>query len=383
MILMPLYVDDSLCAHNNPPIFHHIISKLNRHFEMSYLGPAHFMLRIKITQDQKEGTVMLNQCQYITDMLDQYGMSNCHTCPTPMNPKLELTTEQSPQSDTKHTEVKSIPYQNVTGSLLYAAMATRPDIAFTVRVLCQFNSNYGTTHWTAAKQVMHYLKGTTDLSIIYHQDAEKSLEGTLSGIYDSEEIEGFTDADWAGDIETQKSTSGYIFTLTGGPVSWSSKTQTTPALSSTEAEYVSTTHAAQEAIYLCTLLSDIGFPPSSPTKLWCDNQSAISLTKSPIAHSQLKHIDIRHHFIQSTISEGHIKVKWIPTTDQVADILTKPLPWMTLNRLVSNLGMVPAFRPALQRMHPQPILVHNLSFTKHNTSALLLATEVCSPFCYT
>src|SRR6266436_10238623 len=73
-------------AHNNPPIFHHIISKLNWHFEMSYLGPAHFMLRIKITQDQKEGTVMLNQCQYITDMLDQYGMSNCHTCPTPMNP---------------------------------------------------------------------------------------------------------------------------------------------------------------------------------------------------------------------------------------------------------------------------------------------------------
>jgi len=132
---------------------------------------------------------------------------------------------------------------------------------------------------------MCYLKGTTDLSIIYHQDAEKSLEGTLSGIYDSEEIEGFTDADWAGDIETQKSTSGYIFTLTGGPVSWSSKAQTTPALSSMEAKYVSTTHAAQEAIYLCTLLSDIGFPPSSPTKLWCDNQSAISLTKSPIAHS--------------------------------------------------------------------------------------------------
>ncbi len=151
MILMPLYVDDSLCAHNNPPIFHHIISELNQHFEMSYLGPAHFMLGIKITQDWKEGTVTLNQCQYITDMLDRYGMSDCHTCPTPMNPKSELTTEQSPQSDTKCTEVKSIPYQNVTGSLLYAAMATRPDIAFTVRVLCQFNSNYGTTHWTATK----------------------------------------------------------------------------------------------------------------------------------------------------------------------------------------------------------------------------------------
>ena len=350
---------------------------------MSYLGPAHFMLRIEITWDRKEGTVTLNQCQYIADMLDWYGMSDCHTCPTPMNPKSELTTEQSPQSDTKHTEVKSIPYQNVTGSLLYAAMATRPDIAFAVRVLCQFNSNYGTTHWTAAKWVMCYLKGTTDLSIIYHQDAEKSLEGTLSGIYDLEEIEGFTDADWAGDIETQKSTSGYIFTLTGGPVSWSSKAQTTPALSSMEAKYVSTTHAAQEAIYLCTLLSDIGFPPSSPTKLWCDNQSAISLTKSPIAHSWLKHIDIQHHFIWSTISEGHIKVKWIPTTDQVADILTKPLPWMTLNRLVSKLGMIPGLQGGVERMQPGAILVHNLAITKHNTSALLLATEVCSPFCYT
>ena len=210
---------------------------------------------------------------------------------------MELTTAQSPQTDAECTEAKTIPYQNVTGSLLYAAMATRPDIAFAVGVLCCFNSNHGQTHWTTAKRVMHYLKGMADLSIIYHQKATKSLDGTIAGIYDPEEMEGFTDADWAGDIETRKSTSGYIFTFAGGPISWSSKAQVTLALSSTEAEYVSTTQAAQEAIYLRTLLSELNLPPSSPTWLQCDNQSAISLTKSPIAHSRLKHIDIQHHFI--------------------------------------------------------------------------------------
>ncbi len=191
---------------------------------------------------------------------------------------------------------------------------------------------------------MHYLKGMADLSIIYHQKATKSLDGTIAGIYDPGEMEGFTDAHWAGDIETRKSTSGYIFTFAGGPISWSSKAQVTLALSSTEAEYVSTTQAAQEAIYLRTLLSELNLPPSSPTQLQCDNQSAISLTKSPITHSRLKHIDIRHHFIQSTISDGHIKVEWIPTMDQVADILTKPLPKTILDKLINELGMVPGLQ---------------------------------------
>src|SRR5258708_977968 len=130
---------------------------------------------------------------------------------------------------------------------------------------------------------MHYLKGMADLSIIYHQKATKSLDGTIAGIYDPEEMEGFTDAHWAGDIETRKSTSGYIFTFAGGPISWSSKAQVTLALSSTEAKYVSTTQAAQEAIYLCTFLSELNLPPSSPsfyvtTKVPYPSQNPLLLT---------------------------------------------------------------------------------------------------------
>src|SRR5258708_4337902 len=151
IMFIPLYVDNSLCAHNNPTFFQHIISKLKKHFEMSYLGPAHFMLGIEIIWDWKKGTITLNQQQYILDMLEKYGMSNCHTCPTPMTPKMELTTAQSPQTDAECTEAKTIPYQNVTGSLLYATMATQPDIAFAVGVLCCFSSNHRQTHWTAAK----------------------------------------------------------------------------------------------------------------------------------------------------------------------------------------------------------------------------------------
>ncbi len=252
-MFIPLYIDNSLCAHNHPTFFQHIISKLEKHLEMSYLGPAHFMLGIEIIQDWNKGTITLSQQQYVLDMLEKYGMSNCHTCPTPMTPKMELTTAQSPQTHAKCMEAKTIPYQNVTGSLLYATMATQPNIAFAVGVLCHFNSNHGQTHWTAAKWVMPYLKG-------------RRFHGCRLG-----------------DVETWKSTSGYIFTFPGGPISWSSKAQVTLALSSTEAKYVSTTQAAQEAIYLCTFLSELNLPPSSPsfyvtTKVPYPSQNPLLLT---------------------------------------------------------------------------------------------------------
>ena len=236
--------------------------------------------------------------------------------------------------------MKSIPYQNITGSLLYAAMATRPDIAFAVGSLCRFNSNYGYEHWLAAKRVVRYLKGTQDLSIVY----DGNLDNNLSAI-----THGFSDADWAGDIDSRKSTSSYVFMIAGAAVTWSSKAQTSPALSSTEAEYVSSTCAAQEAIWLRGILTDLGSKPAHPTTIWCDNQSAIALaTNETDTSTCMKHIDVRHHFIRHVIATKHIQIQWCPTEDQAADILTKALPHVKHENFVQLLGMVPRLRGGVE-----------------------------------
>jgi hypothetical protein len=157
-----------------------------------------------------------------------------------------------------------------------------------------------------------------DLSIIY----DGKLNNDLSII-----THGFSDADWAGDIDSRKSMSGYVFMITGGALSWSSKAQTSPALSSTEAEYVSSTRAAQEAIWIWNLLMDLGFKPTQPTTIWCDNQSAIALaTNSTDSSTRMKHIDVRHHFICNAITMKQVQIQWCSTKDQAADVLTKALP---------------------------------------------------------
>jgi len=145
-MIIALYVDDLLAA-TNSKVF--------------------LIIGIEIIRDRPNRRIMLSQRRYIQDICERYGMADANTVCTPLDPNVTLSVAQSPQSDTERAEMKSIPYQNITGSLLYAAMATRPDIAFAVGSLCRFNSNYGYEHWLAAKRVVRYLKGTQDLSIVY------------------------------------------------------------------------------------------------------------------------------------------------------------------------------------------------------------------------
>jgi len=217
---------------------------------------------------------------------------------------------------------------------MYAMLGTRPDIAFAVGVLSKYSSNPGPIHWDQAVHVLLYLIGTKNHGLTF--DGNNQDSDDLSSI-----ILGYTDSDWAGDIDTHRSTSGYVFLMCGAAISWSSKLQTSPALSSTEAEYMACTHTAQEAIWLRQLLEQLVFKQSSPTDLLGDNQGAIALAKNPGDHPRTKHIELRYHFIRFAISDGHILLDYIPTSEMAADGLTKGLGGEKHSIFLHMLGLKP------------------------------------------
>ncbi|KAK9675641.1 hypothetical protein RND81_11G020800 [Saponaria officinalis] len=203
-------------------------------------------------------------------------------------------------------------FRSMVGGLNYLSH-TRPDIVFSISVISRFMHNPTLHHYGAAKRILRYVAGTSDLGIWYKKVSDFKLVG-------------FSDSDWAGCVEERKSTSGHTFSLGSGAISWSSKKQEVVALSSSEAEYIVVTAAACQAVWLRRLLRDFLQVQNGATELFCDNKSTISMTKNPAFHSRTKHIDIRYHFIRSLVSSDDIVLKYCNTNEQVADILTKPLP---------------------------------------------------------
>jgi len=188
-----------------------------------------------------------------------------------------------------------MPYWEAIGSLMYAALGTRPDIMFTVMFLSQFMQNPGRPHWEEVKRVFRYLKGTIDLWLVI--GAGGNWTWAEEDKWERIGLEGFSDADGA--LQHHRhSISGYVFTIDGGAVSWSSKKQSLVALSTTKAKYIAATHAAKEAMWIRMFLAKVARPLTRPTTLYCNNQSAISVLKNDQYHARTKHIDIRYHFIQ-------------------------------------------------------------------------------------
>jgi len=150
---------------------------------------------------------------------------------------------------------------------------------------------------------------------------------------------GYSDANWGNNTDTRKSTTGYLFYLSGGVVSWSSKRQATVALSSTEAEYMALTHTTKESIWLRTILKELGFAQNDATTLYEDNQSCIALAKNPIHHARTKHIDIQHHFVREKVESKEVELAYMSTDDMVADALTKPLARPKFAKLVAQMNL--------------------------------------------
>ena len=255
------YVDDIILAGKTDRRMKEVKEAMGKCFKVKDMGELHYILGVSITQESEKGKTWIGQSKYILKILTKFGMENskCVSTPVDANDKLLAASEDSELVDQRL-------YQSVVGSLLYLSCWTRPDITFAVSNAARFCSKPTKQHWTAVKRIMRYLRGTQDYGLLYTGN-------------DKKDVEGYADADWAGDINDRKSTSGYLFKIGGGAVSWRSKKQTNVALSTAEAEYMALASAAQEAIWLRQLNSELNHPSSSATVIHEDNQSAISIAK--------------------------------------------------------------------------------------------------------
>ncbi|GJU81720.1 retrovirus-related pol polyprotein from transposon TNT 1-94 [Tanacetum coccineum] len=207
-------------------------------------------------------------------------------------------------SERGRRKIWRVPYASAVGSLMFAMICTRPDIAHAVGVVSRYMAEPGREHWEAVKRILRYIKGTSDVALCYGE----------SGLT----VKGYVDSDYAGDLDGSKSTTGYVFTLSGGTVRWVSKLQSVVAMSTTEAEYVAAAQASK------MLLEELGHEQEKIT-LFCDNQSALYLARNPAFHSKTKHIRVQYHFVREKVEEGTVDMQKIHTDDNMADYMTKAI----------------------------------------------------------
>ncbi|KAF5951571.1 hypothetical protein HYC85_009515 [Camellia sinensis] len=303
---------------------------------------------MEIKRDRKKGTVCLTQTQYLKKVLDRFGINGkTKAVSTPLAPHFKLSASLSPHTEEERKHMAQVPYANAVGALMYAMVCTRPDISHAVSMVSRYMHDPGKDHWQAVKWILRYIHGTVNLGLKFERDNRLG-----------QNLEGYVDSDYAGDLDKRRSTTGYLFTLAKGPVSWRSTLQSTVALSITEAEYMAVTEAFKEAIWLHGLIEDLGIVQKH-VKVFCDSQSAICLAKNQVHHARTKHIDVRFHFIREIVNEGDILLQKIGTADNPADMLTKVVSGIKLSSLedlhdcVGDLLPLPHIEHALAQEHDE------------------------------
>ena len=307
-ITVVVYVDDLVLFSNSRVELDALKHRLMADFEMTDMGPVHWFLSMEIIRDRANRTISLNQTRYLTKVLAELGMQECKGVSTPMDGKLE-------SYDGVAEYEEKVYYQHVVGQMMYAMIGTRADICFAVGVLSRFSSNPSPEHLAAVKRVMRYIKSTINYGIVY---------GTKVDITDK--LLGYGDSDWAGDPGTARSTSGYLFTVFGGGVSWRSVLQKTVAQSSTEGEYLAMGQTTREALWIQELMQSLCLlGANEPVIVFSDSKGALDLSKTTKHHDRTKHINVRHHFLRQHVEEGRVRFIHTPTEFMLADAMTKPL----------------------------------------------------------
>ena len=332
--MLLIWVDDILSISTldarNDAVERDLASK----FEIKTIGEPSMLLGIQVDQNHKSHSISLSQSVYIDTLLQRFALANANPVTTPMDPNVNLDNWED-EEDTSPIEGSSSNrltdgYAALIGSLMYLAISTRPDIAFPVNKLAQFTSNPKTMHWTAVKRIFRYLKGTRDFALTYG--------GKDSEIW-NEDLHIYCDADWASSHD-RKSTSGFVITLAGGAVAWSSKKQTSVALSTAEAEYVAATHVAKQVLWHRALLEEFGILVPRTSTIFSDNQAAIAIAHNPEFHARTKHIDIAFHFLRDLVRSNTLNLVYINTTENLADIFTKGLPRAAHQEITYSLGVL-------------------------------------------
>ena len=302
-----VYVDDIVLAAKGEKRLNEVKKSLAEHFDIKDMGRLHYFLGMKVIQNEESNEIWIGQPAYTQNLFQKFGMENAKAVKTPVDMSVKLV-----KAIESEDSVDQQLYQSAVGGLLYLSIGTRPDIAYAVSNVAKFSSHPTNKHWIAVKRIMRYLKGTSDLSLLY------TKEGSYKCI-------GYSDSDWGGDLDDRKSTSGYLFQIGGGPVSWRSKKQSSVALSTAEAEYMALASAGQEAVWMRLLTAELCGNSMKELTIFEDNQSAIQMSKNPKFHGRAKHIGIKFHFIRELVSDGAVKLQYCLTEEMIADMLTKGL----------------------------------------------------------
>ena len=306
-IILAIYVDDILALAASQREIQFVFDALSRKFKLRNLGPVKKFLGLDIHRPTPTGHVYLSQSTYARKMLHKFDMANCNPVKSPCEPSVQLH-KRTFDEESADGEL----YRQMIGSLMFLAQYTRPDIAYAVSTLSQFNKDPSTHHIRAVKHLMRYIQGTKDLCIMFDCDVV-----TLPI--------GFSDASYANNPDDRKSTSGYVFFYANGIISFQCQKQSVVALSTMESEYMALSDAAKEAIFLLKLLRSLKIGIPHPFLINTDSQSALDHVKNNVKHSRTKHIDVRHHFIRDACSSKQVTLEHVSAASQIADVLTKPL----------------------------------------------------------
>ena len=278
-----------------------------------------------IFRDREKGLLRLSQTYYIKKVVTNFRMEGAKPTATPIGAHFKLSAMKEPE---EAIDTDIVPYASAVGSIMYAMVGSRPDLAYAIGLVSRFMSRPGEFHWEAVKWLLRYMKGSTEVQLVYSQ--EKVFK-----------IQGYCDSDYPGDRDGSRSLFGYVFTIGGNVVSWRSSLQPMVALSTTEAEYISLTEAVKVPIWLRGLLEDFGIIHGT-VQVWCDSQSAICLSKNAVFHERTKHMAAKYNFIRDIIDKKEVEVVKIHTSRNPADILTKVVPVSKFNAALSLLKIARA-----------------------------------------
>ncbi|KAE8675254.1 hypothetical protein F3Y22_tig00111689pilonHSYRG00088 [Hibiscus syriacus] len=339
-------------------------SQLDRKFEMKDLGSANKILGMQIHRDRSNRKIWLSQKNYLKKILSRFSMQDCKPISTPLPINFKLSSSMSPSSEEERMEMSRVPYVSAVGNLMFAMICTRPDIAQAVGVVSRYMVNPGKEHWNTVKRILRYIKGTSNVALCY---------GGSNLL-----INGYVDSDYTRDLDKNKSTTRYVFKVVGAAVSWVSKLQSVVATSTTEAEYVTTTQASKEAIWLKMLLEELGYNQEY-VSLFYDSQSALHLARNPKFHSRTKYIRVQYHFIHEKVEEGTVDMQKIHTKDNIADFMTKAINADKFTWCRSSCGLTQTCDFALsdsrlpQQMSPESDETESVAFDLRPSDAINIA----------